>query len=550
MSELQTSVSVSVGEWWATERPQLAALFPQRCDEVIARSAAAMQRAEVDGSVKVLADAAAMRARAHIAHGEPEIAARMLHELLDNAEDRFGPVDRAAMIASLGVAYESLGKYAEALDLLHEAHTAYASADDMRGMASSRLSMGVVHSRCQDHVIGSGHYAAALEAFERLGEHIGMVRTLNNIGLNQRNLGHLQASLTTFDRAISIAHAQGFDSLIPTLAGSRGRTLLAMGLLDEAAASLEQQAGGAAGNPWKQSALDAELGLIEVANARGEHARAICTLRELIPELARLGVLDDEVKAWGLLAEALEAVGDAGAAINAYKQLRERERLWLDQRANTRLRASTLMTDLDAARREAKEEHRLRDELAKAHATLAIEAAERRARADELYRQSREDALTGLPNRRDFSERLAEECRRAERFGQSLCIAMVDIDHFKQVNDAYGHATGDKVLIEVAHRLRSALRAGDIVARFGGEEFAALLPQATAADADGLCERLRAAVAASPVAIGADARAVTVSVGFTAYAPPEHADEALARADARLYAAKTSGRNRVAGDRV
>jgi diguanylate cyclase (GGDEF)-like protein len=546
MSELQASRSLS--EWWASERPQVAALFPQRCDEVITRTAVAMQRAEVDENVKVLADAASMRARAHVARGEPELAARILHELLNNAVDRFEPVDRAAMTAALGVAYESLGKYAEALDLLHEAHTAYESANDVRGMASTRLSMGVVHSRCQDHMIGCGHYAAALEAFEQLGEHIGMVRVLNNIGLNQRNLGQLRASLDTFERAISIARAQGFDSLIPTLAGSRGRTLLALGRLDEAAASLEQQSGGAAGNPWKQSALDAQLGLIEVASARGERAHAITSLRALIPELAGLGVLDDEVKAWGLLAEALEAAGDSGGALAAYKQLRERERLWLDQRANTRLRASTLMADLDAARREAKEEHRLRDELAKAHATLAIEAAERRARADELYRQSREDGLTGLPNRRDFSERLAEECRRAGRFDQSICIAMIDIDHFKHVNDAYGHATGDKVLIEVAHRLRSALRAGDIVARFGGEEFAALLPQASAADAVTLCERLRSAVETTPVAVGPAMQRVTVSIGFTLYVPPESRDDALARADARLYEAKAAGRNCVAGD--
>ena len=288
--------------------------------------------------------------------------------------------------------------------------------------------------------------------------------------------------------------------------------------------------------------------MIEIKHARGERSHAIAALRDLIPELAQHGVLDEEVKAWGLLAESLETEGDAAGALLAYKHLRERERKWLDQRANTRMRASTLMTDLDAARHEAKEEHRLRGELAKAHAALAIESAERSARTDELYRQSREDALTGLPNRRDFSERMAEECRRAERYLQPLCVAMVDIDHFKRVNDKFGHAAGDQALVEIARRLRGALRSGDLVARLGGEEFAVLLPNATAADARALCERLREAVAATPVLVANAAPTVTISIGVTTYVPPESTDDALSRADMRLYGAKTAGRNRVIAD--
>ena len=120
------------------------------------------------------------------------------------------------------------------------------------------------------------------------------------------------------------------------------------------------------------------------------------------------------------------------------------------------------MSDFDAARHEAKEEHRLRGELARAHAALAVESAERSARTDELYRQSREDAFTGLPNRPDFTERMREECRCAERFRQPLCVAMVDVDHFKRVNDKYGHAADEQALVEIARRLRGALRPGAI----------------------------------------------------------------------------------------
>ena len=288
--------------------------------------------------------------------------------------------------------------------------------------------------------------------------------------------------------------------------------------------------------------------MIDISHARGERAHVISALRALIPELAQHGVLDEEVKAWGLLAESLETQGDTAGALLAYKDLRERERKWLDQRANTRMRASTLMTDLDAARHEANEEHRLRDEIAKAHAALAIESAERSARTGELYRQSREDALTGLPNRRDFSERMAEEFRRAELILQPVCVAMVDIDHFKRVNDKFDHAAGDQALIRIARRLRGALRSGDLVARLGGYEFAVLLPNASAADARALCERLREAVAATPVTLANAVHRVTISIGVTTYVAPESTHEVLLRAHTRLYGAKTAGRNRVIAD--
>ena len=544
----KSDVDERSAEWWAAERARLSQLFPQRCDEIIEATADAMLRAEREGDTHMLADAATLFSRAHTMRGAPEVAARYVHELLARPEATFAPLDRAALMAALGVAYESLGRFSEALDALQEAFAAFSRADDLRGTASTRLSIGVVHSRCRDHQIGLGHYAVALAAFVELGDYLGQVRVLNNTGLNLRNLGRHAESLATFDRAIDVATTHGFQSLVPTLTGGRGRTLMEMGRLDDAAAAFDLHSRGAAGVNWKQSSLDVRLSAAELAQARGDYAAAIAALREIIPELAENRALDEEVKAWGVLAECAEAIGDAAVALDAYKKLRERERLWLDHRANTRMRASALMAELEAARQVAREEHRLRDELAQSHAALAVEAAERRARTDELYRQSREDALTGLPNRRDFFERMAKECQRAQRFGEPLCVAMLDIDHFKRINDSYGHASGDKVLVEIASRLRAALRASDLVARMGGEEFAVLLPNATALDALILCEALCEAVADMPIVLSGSQHAVTVSIGVTRWSERETPDEALSRADHRLYGAKAAGRNRVVGD--
>jgi diguanylate cyclase (GGDEF)-like protein len=158
---------------------------------------------------------------------------------------------------------------------------------------------------------------------------------------------------------------------------------------------------------------------------------------------------------------------------------------------------------------------------------------------------ARTDALTGLPNRRAFDEALDREVARAHRAGAPLALLALDLDRFKQVNDVHGHAAGDAALVAAAARARAALREGDLLARVGGEELAALLPGAGLDAAREAGERIRAAISAAPVeAAGASFR-VTVSVGAAVLAPGERGPALHARADERLYAAKRGGRDRV-----
>jgi diguanylate cyclase (GGDEF)-like protein len=163
----------------------------------------------------------------------------------------------------------------------------------------------------------------------------------------------------------------------------------------------------------------------------------------------------------------------------------------------------------------------------------------------ELARLSMTDPLTGLRNRRYLDEVLRLELLRARRFGSPLCVLMVDVDRFKNVNDRYGHAAGDRVLCELAARLGEGLRETDALGRFGGEEFLLVL---TGVDAEGglvAAERWRARVEAAPVALG-DGRSVSmsVSVGVASLAADMDGPAALlATADAALYEAKGRGRN-------
>lgn len=165
---------------------------------------------------------------------------------------------------------------------------------------------------------------------------------------------------------------------------------------------------------------------------------------------------------------------------------------------------------------------------------------------DRLRRLSLEDPLTGLLNRRALESELEREWRRALRGHGAFAVLALDLDHFKRVNDEHGHAGGDRVLREVAQRLRDTLRKTDVAARTGGEEFVVLVPGADAAAARAMAERLRENIARQPIAVAAGAVRITTSVGVALAGAADAAPERpLERADAALYAAKRAGRDRV-----
>jgi diguanylate cyclase (GGDEF)-like protein len=177
---------------------------------------------------------------------------------------------------------------------------------------------------------------------------------------------------------------------------------------------------------------------------------------------------------------------------------------------------------------------------------ILFQLAETRAK---LHQAAVTDALTGLANRRFFMDRLRIEVERAGREGRPLAVAMIDLDHFKWINDTFGHGVGDVVLERAAGRLQAAVRPYDLVARYGGEEFVALLPGAGPAEAKAVAERMRAAVEGMPTewhrGHETGSRPVTVSIGVACLAGDDDGgSRLLQRADAALYAAKRNGRNR------
>ena len=168
------------------------------------------------------------------------------------------------------------------------------------------------------------------------------------------------------------------------------------------------------------------------------------------------------------------------------------------------------------------------------------------ALTEQLQLMATTDALTGLPNRRKVMEGMELEVARAERSGRPLAIALLDVDRFKSINDTHGHPAGDAVLQAVADELRRVTRAGDLLGRFGGEEFAVVMPETNIEQARWACERLRKAIASRNMHFpdGTIGR-VTISSGVALLAGAEGCDHLISRADGALYQAKEDGRDRV-----
>ncbi|NUN98171.1 MAG: sensor domain-containing diguanylate cyclase, partial [Candidatus Omnitrophica bacterium] len=177
------------------------------------------------------------------------------------------------------------------------------------------------------------------------------------------------------------------------------------------------------------------------------------------------------------------------------------------------------------------------------HAAIALENSHLYG---ELEKLAITDGLTGLANHRAFQERLVRELSRAQRFQQEVSLLIIDIDHFKSINDRHGHQVGDQVLRSVADALQDQLRKMDYVARYGGEEFAVIMPQTRKTESVRIAERLRERMANERFVKVDPTRSVTISVGVSEYpSDAREASQLVERADRALYFSKENGRNRV-----
>jgi len=509
-------------------------------------------------------------------------------QLLDSAGDDRG---RADALNGIGSVHTRRGEHADAVRLHLEALEIQRRHGDVAGEGDSLNRLGHVSFDLGDYAQSLEYHHASLKISEATDDPVGIAYALNNIGIIHGQLGDYPKALDYMLRGLEINEA-GDPQLAGVTMVNVGNAYAAMGDDERAlefmqhgydrlrevggpdnAASVVRDIGSiyerrgdfAAARACYQSSLDASqaLGsrmyeaetLIYLGSLRartGDTEAGLAEMRVALELAQSLGARSLVYTAHEALANALEDRGDTGAALMHHRAYHATWRELFSAETNARIKAVLVRAEVQQAQREAELLRAKNDELTAAYARLRAADEEKgrlldqlSAQAAELERQTREDALTGLSNRRDLDDRLEAEWERARRFGRALSVAMVDVDHFKRVNDRFSHAAGDEVLRTVARVLREHTRGVDVVARYGGEEFCLVMVETDPTAALSLCERLRAMVEAHSWSGIRPGLSVTISIGIAGHLEADAPDALLAIADARLYAAKHAGRNRV-----
>jgi len=451
----------------------------------------------------------------------------------------------AGSLTGAGNAYFELGDLARALKHHQAALQIWEELGDDLEISHVVNNIGNIHGQRGDYLRAMEYHTRALTLKKGLGDARGEAIALSNIGLTYKAKEEYGHALGCFEQSFGIARRLG-DRFI------EARVLHEIGELHRATDDPEGalrffresvEVAHASGGAYAET--DGRIGIGRVLVALGRAGEASEELRKALAQAERIDSPWLVSAAHQALAEAHEAAGDASAALRHLREYHRVEGETRSAESERRIQAILTRAEVERSEREAELLRAKNDALTAADAEKARLLEALRRQAAELDRLSREDALTGLFNRRHVDEALALEWERSARFGRDLAVAIADVDHFKVVNDRFLHATGDEVLRQIARILREGTRAVDVVGRWGGEEFVLLLVETPPDRAAHLCDKLRGAVEAHDWSAIAPGLAVTVSLGVAGNAGAADPAALLATADARLYQAKRAGRNRV-----
>lgn len=448
-------------------------------------------------------------------HDALEVGLRALH----NAREAGSTVQEAWALNRMGLGYESLGDLSQAALCTHQ------SLEIAQGLELPGLQFSAYNNLC--FIACSAEHEAQLEHQDA------------------RAQAFCQEARRWSDLACRMARASGNVAWLCTALGNRVYPLLSNHELPEAEALIDEYLPLAQEHSFSALVLQAQLQRATLLQQTGQELRAIAILRSMLA--ADLDRIPPKLKrrAVGLLVRLHKQRAEYHEALQYLEQLTDLDRRWAQDRMN--LHSQAILISDEVARAQAQAEHANRD------AERERERAERLMRereslssqAAELSRIAVEDVLTGLYNRRHADQALPLLSQRARAQALPLSLAMLDLDHFKQINDSHGHAMGDQVLQIVAQHMRQCVRTADLLARLGGEEFVVALVGAPLSKAHEICERMRKAIAAHDWQALTPGLSVSVSIGLVCARPDESHEQLLERADQALYAAKRLGRNQV-----
>jgi diguanylate cyclase len=491
--------------------------------------------------------------------------------LLEEAGDERG---RGDVLNGIGNVHWRRGEYPEAMRMHLQALELQRAQGDRAGEGHSLNALGNVSYHLGDYAQALDYYQASLKLREEIGDRVGVAYCLNNVGNIHGQMGESQRALEYMLQALSIKEgadprAAGISMLnVGSAYAELGDDQRALEYTQRAAIRLRETGSrdGEAtclrdiGKIYErrgevERALECYVASLEITRQLGARVFEAETLVPLGALRVRMGEVEQVYMAHEALQAVYESRGELELALSHFRAFHSVWRDVFNAETNARIKSVLVRAEVQQAQREAEILRQKNEELTAAYDRLRQADEEKaglvgqlREQAVELERQTREDALTGVSNRRHLDALLAVEWERALRFGRALTVAMLDLDHFKLVNDRHSHAVGDEVLRTVARILRDNTRGVDVVARYGGEEFCLILVETRLGEGARLCDRLRRLIESHDWSALRPGLAVTITAGVAGLHEAEAPNELLAAADVRLYAAKHQGRNRVCAD--
>ncbi len=407
--------------------------------------------------------------------------------------------------------------------------------------------LGLMYGQDGKSVPYAAHTREALALYRQLDDTQGIAQCLCNLGGALTTLRELDEAARCFDVALKLAHTNGSAYLEALCLAGRGGLRCQAGNFDAGLADYRASAALLESQGQHFQVTRHELLVGKHLLRAGRAADAIEWARSALTRADTFGFEEIRAGAHDLLAASLSQLGrheEAVTALRTFCDLRDKR---LDQRVAEADRAAEQALMELLTRKEAQWERERLATLEEKNAALAAALVDQERLRQELERMSSTDPLTGLANRRELDRYLGLAVPQARRSWRPLSVLILDVDHFKQVNDRYGHAAGDAVLVELAGRLSTRMRSTDLVARWGGEEFCIILPDTELGGACTVAEVLRGLVEATPFSAANERLAVTISIGVASLEPARCDPRSLLKAaDEALYAAKHAGRNRVA----
>jgi diguanylate cyclase (GGDEF)-like protein len=529
------------------------ALGDGRCVEGADLSRTAVELAVARGDRRGEAAGLAMLARLLGHLGDHEQTAATCEQAAAIYRELDDPTGLCETLVAQALALDALGLAEEALDALEVAREAAGRLGDRSQQYWVHNRIAVVHSGLREFERAHDYQVHALELSRGLDDDARFC-ILNNVADNAIGL-HAQRLQAGDETGAAGALREGLDHAaealeIATTTANPYRQCLILdniGMLlglsgDHAAARrhLDDAAVIARTRGFQSMALQTDWHAARLLVLEGQRADAVPALEKALSDAETMNEAPLRIDILAQLAALHEELGQFEEALRRYKEHVTLERRVRSAAAANRVRVLGHLTDLERARLEAE---------AARHESLVHRARSEELELEKLALEARAnvDALTGVGNRHYLEVELARVSRQASDRGEPLAFAILDIDHFKAVNDTFGHAVGDLSLVRVAQLLAANLRSGDLIGRFGGEEFVLAFPGRTEAAAVRMAQRLRRAVQDFAWAEIRPGLEITVSIGVAARegGAEEDVHRLLERADSAMYRAKRTGRNRV-----